>query len=120
MSNLPKDDAGPMIAWQSFLPLPDSVRHEEDLQGALRGDITLFAEAQDKAAAWMDRRRVAFEAGLKAFSDMAACKDPAAAAAIYGGWLSGSLNLIAADLSDAHDFALKAAAVGQQTVRAIG
>ena len=119
MNNLPKDDAGPMIAWQPFLPLPDSVRHEEDLQGALRGDLALFAEAQDKAAAWMDRRRVAFETGLKAFSEMAACKDPAAAAAIYGSWLFGSLNLITADLSDAQDFALKAAAVCQQTVRTI-
>jgi phasin protein len=119
MSDMQNDDGGPLMAWQSFLPLPDSARHEEDVQGALRGDMNLVEEAQKKASAWMDRRRVAFETGMKALSDMAACKDPASAAAIWGSWLSGNLNLMAADLSDAQDFALKAAAAGQQTVRAI-
>ena len=55
----------------------------------------------------MDRRELAFESGLKALGDMAACKDPVSAVAIYGGWLSGSIeNRIAADLKVAQDFAI--------------
>jgi hypothetical protein len=118
MTNVQKDDAGPMIAWQSFTPLPDSVRHEEELQGAMRGDMALFGEAEKKATAWMDRRRAAFESGLQALGEMAACKDPVSAVAICGLWLSGSMERIAADLQDAQDFAVKAAAAGQQTAQA--
>ena len=119
MSNVQKDDTSPVIAWQFFAPVPDTVRHEEDLQGALRGDMALFEEAEKKAAAWMDRRQVAFESGLKALGDLWACKDPVSAAAVWGGWLSGSMNRIVADLSDAQDFAMKAAAAGQLTAQAM-
>src|SRR5437764_431999 len=110
MTDLQKDDAGPMIAWQFFMPLPTTVRQEEDLQGAVRGDITLLDEAEKKARAWMDRRQRDFEAGVKALGKLSACKDPVAAMAVYGGWLSGSMALVAADLKDAQDFTIKAAA----------
>ena len=119
MSNVQKDDTSPVIAWQFFAPVPDTVRHEEDLQGALRGDMALFEAAEKKAAAWMDRRQVAFESGLKAWSELCACKDPVSAAAIWGGWLSGSMNRVAADIRDVQDFAIKAAAVGQLTAKAM-
>ncbi len=119
MSVLQKDERGPAMAWQLFAPLPTSVRREEDLQGALRGDIALVDEAEKKATAWMDRRRRAFDSGLKALGELLACLDPFVAAAIYGGWLSGSLGRIAADLGDAQDFAIKAATVGQRTAEAM-
>jgi hypothetical protein len=119
MNDVQRDDAGPMIVWQNFTPLPDTVRREEELQGALRGDMALIEEAEKKATAWMDRRRVSFESGLKALGDMAACKDPVSAVAICSWWLSGSMGRIAADLQDAQDFAIKATALGQQTARAM-
>jgi hypothetical protein len=118
MTNVQKDDSGPIIAWQSFTLLPDTVRHEEDLQGAMRGEMALFGEVEKKASAWMERRRAAFESGLKALGEMATCKDPVSAVAICGLWLSGSMERIAADLQDAQDFAVKAAAAGQQTAQA--
>jgi hypothetical protein len=79
----------------------------------------LFDEAEKKARNWVDRRRFAVESGLKALGEMSACKDPVSAAAIYGRWLIGSLNDIAADLQDAQDFAIKATAIGQSTARAM-
>jgi hypothetical protein len=119
MSEPQKDDVGPVIAWQSFFPLADTVRHEEDLQGALRGDMALLGEAEKKARAWMDRRRLVVESGLKALGEMSTCRDPVTAAAIYGRWVMGSLNGITADFQDAQDFAAKATAIGQSTVRAM-
>jgi len=119
MSDVQKDDAGPMIAWQCFAPFPTTVRQVEDLQGAVRGDIALVDEAQKKAQGWMERRQLAYESGLKALSEISACKDPVSAVAIYGGWLSGSMDRIAADLKEAQDFAIKVAAVGQQTAQAM-
>jgi hypothetical protein len=119
MSDVQQDDAGPIIVWQFFTPFPDTVRREENLQGALRRDIALFEEAAKKTTAWMDRRQVAFETGLKALSDLSTCKDPVSAVAIWGRWLNGSINRIAADLSDAQDFGVKAAAVGRLSAQAM-
>src|SRR5689334_4171571 len=111
MTNAQKDDGAAVIVWQSLMPLPDTVRHEEELQGALRGDMDLFDEAEKKTRAWIDRRQLAVESGLKALGEMSACTDPVSAATIYGRWLAGSLNGIAEDLQDAQDFAVKATAI---------
>jgi len=119
MSDVQRDNASPLIAWQFFMPLPDTVRREEDLQGALRGDIALFEEAERKTTAWMDRRRVAFESGLMLAGDLTTCKDPLSAVAVWGKWICASLNCMAADFSDAQDFANKAAAVGRLTAQAM-
>jgi hypothetical protein len=116
MSDAQQDDTGPIIAWEFFRPLPDTVRREEDLQGALRGDIALFEEAAKKTTTWMGRRQVAFETGRKALSKLSTCKDPVSAVATWARWLCGSINRIAADLSDAQDFGVKAAAVGAAMV----
>ena len=119
MTDVKKDEAGPVIAWQLLAPLPTSARHEEDLQGALRGDIALIDEVEKKATAWMDRRQLAFGSGLKALGEMSACNDPVTVAAIYGRWLCGSMNRLAEDVQDAQDFAVKAATVGHQTIQAM-
>jgi hypothetical protein len=122
MNDSQKNEGGPVIAWQSFMPfmpLPDTVQHEEDLQGAMRGDMALFDEVNKKARAWVDRRRVAIETGLKAIGEMSVCSDPVSAAAIYGRWFIGSLNGIAVDLQEAQDFAVKATAIGQSTARSV-
>jgi hypothetical protein len=117
MNDSKSTEVGPMIAWQSFVPLPDTVRHEEELQGAVREDMALFGEADKKARAWMDRRRLAIESGLKALGEISTCRDPVSAVAIYGRWLIGSLNGITADLQDAQDLAIKATAIAQSTAR---
>jgi hypothetical protein len=110
-------NAGHVIAWQSFIPLLDTVRREEELQGAMRNEMTLIDEVENGARAWMDRRRLAIESGLKALGELSACKDPVTAAAIYGRWFIGSFNGIIADLKDAQDLAIKATEIGQSTAR---
>jgi hypothetical protein len=119
MNDPRKDECGPLMAWQSFMPLRDTVQHEEDLQGTLRAEMRLFDEAEKKAKDWMDRRQFAVESGLKALGEMSACKDPVSAAAIYGRWFIGSLNGIVADLKDAQDFTIKVTAIGESSARAM-
>jgi len=119
MNDSKSTEVGPVIAWQSFLPLPDTVHREEELQGALRGDMALFDDADRKARAWVERRWLTIESGLKALVEISTCKDPVSAAAIYGRWFVGSLNGITEDLREAQEFVIKASAIGQSTARAM-
>ena len=75
----------------------------------------------DLMAAWMRRRQEALETGIQALQQMSACPDPASATRVFAEWMSGSMNRILADISDAQRasqamFASQAAA----TVAAMG
>jgi hypothetical protein len=63
----------------------------------------------------MKRRQEALETGLQAIQRMSTCKEPAAAARIWGEWVAGSMNRILGDISDAQDHAVKLVTLGQRT-----
>ena len=65
----------------------------------------------------MDRRQFAVETGVRAFGEILACRDSASAA--YCKWLCGGLIGIASDLTEALDFANKAAGIAQLTAQAM-
>ena len=78
----------------------------------------LFDETQKAMATWMKHRQQAMEGGFRSFQAMCACKDPASFAAVYGEWLTNSMNLLTEEMNDARNEALRWAEIGQKSMAA--
>lgn len=76
----------------------------------------IWEGGQQLTTAWFRRRQEAMETGIRAFSEMAACKDPAAMAAICDDWVTGSMRRIAADMNESRDLGARLAGIGQDTL----
>ena len=76
----------------------------------------LIKETQKAMATWMSRCQEATTTGVRSFQALSACKDPAAFASAYGEWLTKSMTLMAEQMHDAQEGALRCAAIGRQFV----
>jgi hypothetical protein len=84
---------------------------------AFRGQIQdLMSETQKAMATFMSRYQEATTTGVRSFQALYACKDPAAFASAYGEWLTKSMTLMAEQMHDAQEGALRCAAIGRQVV----
>jgi hypothetical protein len=84
---------------------------------AFRGQVqNVIDETQKAMATWMNRCQEATTTGVRSFQALSACKDPAAFASAYGEWLTKSMTLMAEQMHDAQEGALRCAAIGRQFV----
>ena len=80
-----------------------------------RGPVqNLMSETQKAMATWMSRCQEATKTGVQSFQALYACKYPAAFASAYGEWLTKSMTLMAEQMHDAQEGALRCAAIGRQ------
>jgi hypothetical protein len=72
------------------------------------------SETQRAMATWMSRCQEATKTGVQSFQALYGCKNPAAFASAYGEWLTKSMTLMAEQMHDAQEGALRCAAIGRQ------
>ena len=99
--------------------MADSSNIDTTRQIARQQQHELFEGAQQRMAAWMNRRQEALETGLDALKRMSACKTPVEMAVIYGEWLSGSMTRVLADFEDGQAHAVKMAEHLRQASRSV-
>ena len=79
-----------------------------------------FADAtQRMMATWAKCRQEDAQAALQAFQRVVACRDGGNVAAAYNDWLTGNMDRIKVEFSDAREEGLRLAAIGQQSMRAL-
>jgi len=105
------------MAWHFAVPSPIDALNGQ--KAALEQQLALVEDAQSRMSDWLKRRQQALETGLDAIQRMSACKDPAAAVAVCGEWVSGSLNRLYADMHNASDQVMRATEFWQRTSQAV-
>ena len=78
----------------------------------------LLGSMQSMIAAWMKRRQDGTEAAFRTFERICGCKDGADAMAACREWLADSTGLLMADLTAAHDEAVRMTRIGHRTLSA--
>jgi hypothetical protein len=95
-------------------PFVFNERSAEALQGSVR---ELIDEVQKTTGAWMQRRQEASQEAIRSLQSILGSKDPGALTSAYSDWLTKSMNIVATDMRDAQEQALRCSEIGQKLVR---
>jgi hypothetical protein len=106
------------LSWPFMMPtMTDAAQLH--LETWFKEQAALLGEMQKAWTAWLTRRQEAMEATSRTFQMMLGCRDIDAMAAAYGDWLTGSMDRLVADISDAREEGLRLADFGQKSLAAL-